>query len=229
MQYFEAEAFFSRLKQVRVLVVGDLMLDEYLWGKTGRISPEAPVPVVDISNQVLRLGGAGNVINNLQALGCRVSVASVVGRDEDGHELCRILKGQSIDTAGIVLAAERTTTRKTRILASNQQMMRIDRECRSEISPDAEQQLIDYVTSADDDFQVILVSDYLKGVLTDHVLETLLAFGRAKDIPVIVDPKGKVYTKYRGATLLTPNRAEAELASGITIDDEVSCCVPESS
>lgn len=222
MQYFEAEAFFSRLKQVRILVIGDLMLDEYLWGKTGRISPEAPVPVVDVASEDLRLGGAGNVINNLQALGCQVSVASVVGADRDGRELCRILDTQGIDTTGIICDAERTTTRKTRILASNQQMLRIDRECRVDILSSAEQSLIDYVTTGDSDFQVILVSDYLKGVLTERVLQALLAYGRKKNIPVIADPKGKDYEKYRGATLLTPNRAEAELATGIQIVDEQS-------
>ena len=222
MQYFEAEAFFSRLKQVRVLVVGDLMLDEYLWGKTARISPEAPVPVVDVNSQDLRLGGAGNVINNLLALGCRVAVAGVVGDDGDGRELCRILAGQAIDTAGIVLDGGRTTTRKTRILASNQQMLRIDRECRAEISAAAERQLIDYATADGNDFQAILVSDYLKGVLTERVLRALIDYGRTKSIPVIVDPKGKDYARYRGATLLTPNRAEAELASGIAIADETA-------
>lgn len=222
MQYFEAEAFFSRLKQVRVLVVGDLMLDEYLWGKTGRISPEAPVPVVDVADEDLRLGGAGNVINNLLALGCQVSAASVVGSDRDGRELCRILAEQKIETEGIILDAERTTTRKTRILSSNQQMLRIDRECREDISSDAEQRLIDYSTADGNDFQVILVSDYLKGVLTEKVLQSVLAYGRDRDIPVIVDPKGKDYGKYRGATLLTPNRAEAELATGRSINDETS-------
>ena len=222
MQHFEAEAFFSRLKQVRVLVVGDLMLDEYLWGKTGRISPEAPVPVVDVNKEDLRLGGAGNVINNLLALGCRVSVASVVGSDGDGRELCRILKDQSIDTDGIVLDTRRTTTRKTRILASNQQMLRIDRECRAEISTTAEQRLIDYATAAGNDFQVILVSDYLKGVLTDQVLGAIISYGKKKNIPVVVDPKGRDYAKYRGASLLTPNRSEAELASGVPIIDETS-------
>jgi len=222
MQYLEAEAAFNRLKQVRVLVVGDLMLDEYLWGKTGRISPEAPVPVVDVNNQDLRLGGAGNVINNLLALGCNVSVASVVGSDGDGRELCRILQEQKIDITGIILDPDRSTTRKTRILASNQQMLRIDRECRSSISAAAEQQLIDYATAGKAEFQVVLVSDYLKGVLTEKVLQSILAYGREQKIPVVVDPKGKDYLKYRGATLLTPNRSEAELATGISIENDES-------
>ena len=219
MHYSEIETFFKQLRQVRILVVGDLMLDEYLWGKTGRISPEAPVPVVDVAADDLRLGGAGNVINNLLALGCRVEVASVVGSDADGAELCTLLKARSLDTAGVIADPARQTTRKTRILASNQQMLRIDRESRTELSEDAEGRLIAFAVSALADVQVVLVSDYLKGVVTERLVQEIIAAARKQDIPVVVDPKGRDYRKYRGATLLTPNRAEAELASGVAISD----------
>ena len=218
----EVESFLSRLGSVRALVIGDLMLDEYVWGKTERISPEAPVQVVDVAREDLRLGGAGNVINNLVALGCQVHVASVLGDDDDGRRLRRMLMEKGVVADGVLLAPGRTTSRKTRILASNQQMLRIDRESREPISPDQEGQLAAYVAMTAGDCQVILISDYLKGVLTEGLLQRIIALGREKGVPVVVDPKGKDYRKYRGATLLTPNRKEAQTASGITIMDETS-------
>ena len=218
----EVESFLSRLGSVRALVIGDLMLDEYVWGKTERISPEAPVQVVDVAREDLRLGGAGNVINNLVTLGCQVHVASVLGDDDDGRRLRRMLMEKGVVADGVLLAPGRTTSRKTRILASNQQMLRIDRESREPISPDQEGQLAAYVAMTAGDCQVILISDYLKGVLTEGLLQRIIALGREKGVPVVVDPKGKDYRKYRGATLLTPNRKEAQTASGITIMDETS-------
>ncbi len=222
MDRIEIEHFLSRLNSVKALVIGDLMLDEYLWGSTERISPEAPVQVVDVVREDLRLGGAGNVINNLVSLGCEVHVASVVGEDEDGRALRKMLNQRAINAQGVFLAPGRKTSRKTRILASNQQMLRIDRESRDAIAPAFEQQLVDYVRSVAGNFQVLLVSDYLKGVLTEGVLRDIIAIGKAEGIPVVVDPKGADYTKYRGATLLTPNRKEAQVASGIQIKDEKS-------
>jgi len=216
------ERFLSRIGQIRALVIGDLMLDEYLWGKTERISPEAPVQVVDISREDLRLGGAGNVINNLMMLGCQVHVAGVLGDDGDGRLLRRLLEEKSVGIQGVFMDGGRTTSRKTRILASNQQMLRIDRESQNPISQEMEVRLTDYVRSATADFQVILVSDYLKGVLSERLLKEIIAIGRQKGIPVVVDPKGNDFLKYRGATLLTPNRKEAQTASQIPIVDEAS-------
>jgi D-beta-D-heptose 7-phosphate kinase / D-beta-D-heptose 1-phosphate adenosyltransferase len=218
----DVENFLNRLKTVRALVIGDLMLDEYLWGKTERISPEAPVQVVDVVREDLRLGGAGNVINNLVTLGCQVHVASVVGDDKDGRYLQEMLKEKKNGTQGIFLVSGRTTSRKTRILASNQQMLRIDRESRDPITPELEGRLAEHVREVADDFQVILVSDYLKGVLTEGLLRQIIATGKEKGIPVVVDPKGTDYRKYYGATLLTPNRKEAQAASQIPIVDEAS-------
>jgi D-beta-D-heptose 7-phosphate kinase/D-beta-D-heptose 1-phosphate adenosyltransferase len=220
MNRHEVENFLGRLPQIRALVVGDLMLDEYLWGKTERISPEAPVQVVDIAREDLRLGGAGNVINNLVTLGCQVHVASVLGDDDDGQRLQGILARKRIVTEGVFLTPGRTTSRKTRILASNQQMMRIDRESREPITAAQEKQLADYVRRHADAFHAILVSDYLKGVLTEGLLQEVIAIGRAKGIPVVADPKGEDFGKYRGATLLTPNRKEAQAAAKIPMTDE---------
>lgn len=218
----DIEDFLSRLSEVRALVIGDLMLDEYLWGKTERISPEAPVQVVDIASEDLRLGGAGNVLNNLVCLGCQVHMASVLGNDNDGQKVRSMLQEREIIVDGVFLAEDRTTSRKTRILASNQQMMRIDRESRDVISSDLEEQLAQYVEKVAESLQIILVSDYLKGVLTESLLQRIIQIGRDKGIPVVVDPKGTDYSKYRGATLLTPNRKEAQAATQIEITDEAS-------
>jgi len=222
MKRSRVEAFLAGLRQVRALVVGDLMLDEYLWGETERISPEAPVQVVDVRREDLRLGGAGNVINNLLTLGCEVEVASVLGNDPDGRLLRERLSAMQVETSGVVQAEGRTTSRKTRVLASNQQMLRIDRESSTPISEEFEERLIAHIGARLGECQVVLLSDYLKGVLTPRLLEAVIEACRKAGVPVVVDPKGADYGKYRGATLLTPNRKEAQLASGVTIRDEAS-------
>jgi len=222
MERKEVESLFSRVGEVKALVVGDLMLDEYLWGKAERISPEAPVQVVDVTREDVRLGGAGNVVHNLVALGCKVVVASVIGGDENGTQLMHAFSGLGVDTAGILEDPLRRTSKKTRVLASHQQIVRIDRETREPLRPEYEQQLCAAITTLAASCQVILVSDYLKGVLTTTVLAAIMAAGRQHGIPVVVDPKGNDYSKYAGATLLTPNRKEAETASGTGIHDVAS-------
>jgi len=218
----QLERFLLRLPELRALVVGDLMLDEYVWGRTERISPEAPVQIVDVEREDLRLGGAGKVINNLATLGCQVEVLGVVGDDADGRRLAARLDERGIDSGGLVFEVGRITTRKTRILASHQQMLRIDREVRAAISAQSEERLLQEVRDRAERCQVILISDYLKGVLTERVTAEIIRIGREQAIPVVVDPKGTDYRKYRGATLLTPNRKEAQLATGITIRDDKS-------
>jgi D-beta-D-heptose 7-phosphate kinase/D-beta-D-heptose 1-phosphate adenosyltransferase len=222
MDRLKVERFLASLSDLRVLVVGDLMLDEYVWGKVERISPEAPVQVVEVYNDDLRLGGAGNVINNLVALGVSVSVASVLGDDADGCLLQQKLERLGVNTGGVVCDAGRTTSRKTRVMANNQQIVRIDRETRLEITTGQIEQLIHHVRAALPACQVILVSDYLKGVLPESFLQAIIAVGREAGVPVVVDPKGSDFRKYRGATVLTPNRKEAQTASGVAIVDEAS-------
>jgi D-beta-D-heptose 7-phosphate kinase / D-beta-D-heptose 1-phosphate adenosyltransferase len=219
MERREVESFFEKAASVRALVLGDLMLDEYLWGKTERISPEAPVQVVEVAREDLRLGGAGNVVNNLVALGCSVSVCSVVGADENAVLLRRAFESKGVDLEGLFEDQERKTSKKTRVIAANQQIVRIDRETKSAIAQHSEQEMIRYLSACSSSFDVIIVSDYLKGVLTPPVLSAVSQIGRSLGIPVVVDPKGSDYSKYRGATLLTPNRKEAEIASGVAITD----------
>ncbi|HZV81101.1 MAG TPA: D-glycero-beta-D-manno-heptose-7-phosphate kinase, partial [Geobacteraceae bacterium] len=218
----DIESFFIRAGAVRALVIGDLMLDEYLWGKAERISPEAPVQVVDVVREDLRLGGAGNVVNNLTALGCQVTVCSVIGADDNGTLLCHVFSGMGVDTSPVFEDPLRRTGKKTRVLAAHQQIVRIDRESKDEISSAFEEKIISFLEREGASFQVFVVSDYLKGVLTPRVLRAVIDTGKRLGIPVVIDPKGIDYAKYRGGTIITPNRKEAEQASRMAITDETS-------
>ncbi|HEY4744385.1 MAG TPA: bifunctional D-glycero-beta-D-manno-heptose-7-phosphate kinase/D-glycero-beta-D-manno-heptose 1-phosphate adenylyltransferase HldE [Desulfuromonadaceae bacterium] len=216
------ESLFNHIADIRCLVIGDLMLDEYLWGKAERISPEAPVQVVDVQREELRLGGAGNVANNLAALGAQVSVCSVVGEDENGTALIEALGRLAIAGDAIVHDPGRRTSRKTRVVAAHQQIVRIDRETRAPLSPDMEERICAWIAANAGTFGVILLSDYHKGVLTQRVIETAVAAARQSGVPILVDPKGSDFARYRGVTILTPNRKEAEIASGMAIRDPES-------
>lgn len=213
------ETLFAHIGNIRCLVVGDLMLDEYLWGRADRISPEAPVQVVDVIREELRLGGAGNVVHNLAALGAQVSVCSVVGGDQNGRELLGQLCHHQIDVSAIFQDPGRRTSRKTRVVAAHQQIVRIDRESREALPAFVEQQLCGWIARHAREFSVLVLSDYNKGVLTSAVIAAAVSEAAKAGIPVLVDPKGTDYTRYSGATLLTPNRKEAEAASGIAITD----------
>jgi len=197
------------------LVIGDLMLDEYLWGDVERISPEAPVQIVNIKSQNHTLGGAGNVVNNLASLGVKVYVASVIGNDTIGTALKNELEKIKVNTDGLFFAADRPTTKKTRVIALNQQMMRLDYETRKEISEDLENKIITYIEDNLPLFDAILVSDYAKGVLTTRILGKIITICKHSNKLILVDPKGKEFTKYKGATAITPNKKEALIASGL--------------
>ncbi|MDZ7833801.1 MAG: D-glycero-beta-D-manno-heptose-7-phosphate kinase [Desulfobacterales bacterium] len=205
---------------ISVLVIGDLMVDEYLWGEVDRISPEAPVPVVNIQRESYTLGGAGNVVNNLVELGAQVSIIGIAGSDQWGHLLLEHLKRLNIDVAGVIQDGGRPTVRKTRIIGANQQMLRIDREDHSPLHQHyfnpIYSRLEEKIPSAD----AVIVSDYGKGLITDHLMESIAAIAQHHQKPVIADPKGMVFTKYTGVTLLTPNKKEAGLAAGIDITDD---------
>ena len=205
----------------KLLVVGDLMIDHYLWGRTDRISPEAPVPVIDVREESEVLGGAGNVINNLVALGAGVEVASVIGADENGERLTRMLKELGVGREALIVEEGRSTTRKSRVIASHQQVIRFDSETRTAIAPRSEERLLQRVRALlERGIDTILISDYGKGVLTDTLTQKLIALAGERGVRVMVDPKGTDYSKYRGATAITPNKKEASEATGITITDE---------
>ena len=210
----------SRFNHCRVLVVGDLMLDEYLWGDVERISPEAPVQIVTVVREDDTLGGSGNVVNNLTALGAQVWPAGVIGTGDDGRMVLEKFEQLKIDTRCIVQDAERPTTRKTRIIAANQHVLRIDREIRKEISPQSYAALVEAVESILEQVDIILVSDYGKGAVTRDLLGRLASSAAQLKKPILVDPKGTDFTKYNGATLITPNKKEAELATKMAIEDD---------
>jgi D-beta-D-heptose 7-phosphate kinase/D-beta-D-heptose 1-phosphate adenosyltransferase len=199
-----------------------MMIDHYLWGGCERISPEAPVQVVDISRETTVLGGAGNVINNLVALGAHVSVSGVIGDDENGVELRTMLSAIGASSEGLITQKGRKTSKKSRIIASNQQILRYDKESKDSIDITSETAITAYVESVLDECDIVILSDYGKGVITDAVALGVITAAKRAGKKVLVDPKGKDYRKYRGAYLLTPNKKEASEATGIVINDEAS-------
>jgi len=206
----------------QILVVGDMMLDHYLWGHCERISPEAPVQIVDIKDESTVLGGAGNVVNNLVALGAKVSVASVIGDDENGALLITMLDKANIDHSLCIKETGRITSRKSRVIASHQQVVRFDSETKRDIAPTSQKTLMENIVAVIEKFDLIILSDYAKGVLTDALCQQIIALAKIAGKRVLVDPKGKDYSKYRGSYLLTPNKKEASEATGITIHDSKS-------
>lgn len=210
----------SNFENCKVLVVGDFMIDEYVWGDVERISPEAPVPVVTVRDQEYTLGGAGNVVNNLYDLGAIVSVAGIAGTGENGKLLVNLLDRLDVDTRGIVRISGRLTTRKTRIIASHQHVLRVDRETKMEISGFAFDTLIKALETEIPKADIVIISDYGKGVVIPAVLSRIIELAWQYNKPTIADPKGKDFSKYFGVTLLTPNKKEAALASGIDIENE---------
>lgn len=211
-----------RFSQCRILVIGDLMIDEYLWGEVDRISPEAPVQIVEVNREEFTLGGAGNVIHNLVVLGADVSAVGVVGVGYDGSLLADLIKKLNVGIEGIIHDPQRPTTRKTRIIASNQHVLRIDRETKKEISANTYELIIKSLENQIPATDMVLVSDYGKGTLTRPLLSRLVDICQKNNKMIIVDPKGLDFTKYSGVTLITPNRKEASLASGVEITDDDS-------
>ncbi len=207
------------MNKSKILVIGDLMIDHYLWGSVNRISPEAPVPVVDIVKETTVLGGAGNVVNNLYALDCEVCVLSVIGDDEAGEELRELFVAIDVDVY-LIEESKRKTSKKSRVIASHSQVARYDNESKEDISSNSEYILYSNFIDICADFDTVLLSDYGKGVLTDSLTAKLIKYANSIDKKVLIDPKGKDYSKYAGAYLLTPNKKEAIEASGVEIKDD---------
>lgn len=208
-----AKALVSRFAQLKVGVVGDVMLDRFVVGRVTRISPEAPVPVVRFEREYSRLGGAANVAQNLTALGAQVALVGVVGRDDAAARLRALLGESGILAEGLVADGARPTVEKVRVVTDrNQQVARIDYERDSDVEPDVERQLVERINSAARGAHALLVSDYLKGTITRPIVEALLRFKQAS-APLVVDPKIPHLDCYAGATLVTPNHHEAETAT----------------
>lgn len=225
----QISALLSRLPQARVVCVGDLMLDRYIEGRVNRLSPEAPIPVLEVQREQAMLGGVGNVLRNLVALGVTAELVAAIGVDRAGRELAALLAQEPHLTPRLVSIPGRQTSVKTRFLAGNQQLLRADRETTDAIADaDSRSLLADAAAALKQvpDAPLVL-SDYGKGVIDDALAAALIDLARAAHRPVVVDPKGRDYGKYRGATLLTPNRLELALATGMpteTDDEVVAAC-----
>ena len=209
-------------KSPKLLVIGDLMIDHYLWGSCERISPEAPVQVVNVKSESAVLGGAGNVINNLNALGAQVDVISVIGGCEISDELKTLLSNINVNSQYLITQKDRITSKKSRIIAAQQQVVRYDRESTDEINSESQKQILDTFNSIITDYDGVLLSDYGKGVLTSDLTQSLISIANKNNKKVLVDPKGLDYSKYKGAYLLTPNKKEASEATQVNIKDDAS-------
>jgi len=221
-QHPKLQRLIQRFPQAGVLVVGDLILDHYIWGKVSRISPEAPVPVVQVHSESLQLGGAANVYNNILALGGKADICGVVGADESGRCLLKELGLRRQGRGGVVIDPARPTTRKTRIVAHNQQVVRFDVERRSDIKQPIQRRIIRYVESRLREISCLVVSDYAKGVVTLPLMTELTRLAALRRIPLVVDPKVEHFSYYKGVTVVTPNHLEAGQAAGLHTDDERS-------
>lgn len=212
------ENLFAQFSDVNVLVIGDLMLDSYVFGRVDRISPEAPVPVVSVQSREDRLGGAANVALNLKRLGGKVEVASVVGNDKSGHDLIELLNAEGISTAGIVTSKDRTTTVKQRIIGNSAQMMRVDEENLNPLYPSEYELMHRWIIENIHRFNIILFEDYDKGVITPDLIHNVVALANQNDIPTVVDPKKNNFLSYKGVTLFKPNLKEIKEGLNLTKD-----------
>jgi rfaE bifunctional protein kinase chain/domain len=201
----------------KVLVVGDLMIDQFIWGSVSRISPEAPVPVVEVTSENFLLGGSANVMNNIFSVGGKVNVTGIIGPDDMGDLLIRNFEEMNIDTMGVIVEKSRPTTVKTRIIARSQQVVRFDKEDKNSVNLSSIGKMLEYVESIGDDLGAIVVSDYSKGIISERLLKGIRELTSGRDIIVCIDPKQNDFSLYQGFDVITPNHHEAGLALGMEI------------
>lgn len=211
---------FDAFKQLNIIIIGDVMLDSYVWGNVERISPEAPVPVVNVIKQEKRLGGAANVALNIQALGANPILCSVIGDDEEANNLEKLLQQQNMTTEGLIRANKRITTVKHRILAGSQQLLRIDSEIDTPIQEQESTILVEKIKQLATKAHAIIFEDYDKGVLTAKNIEQIISFANQHNIPTIIDPKKRNFWAYRNSTLFKPNLKELREGLKMEIDVE---------
>lgn len=212
----------ERFPQKHIVVIGDVILDHYIWGDVSRISPEAPVPVVEVRDENFRLGGAANTVANIRSLGGEVDVISVVGKDENSNKLQNMLSCIGANISGVLEDDKRPTITKTRVMARSQQVVRIDRESKREVDGKEKEKIICSAESAIDKADAVIFSDYDKGVVSKELLEFVFSKAKKRNMPVIVDPKERNFWNYKGATVVTPNLKEASAPLGVNITDEES-------
>ncbi len=213
----------NRQKLPTILVIGDLMVDHYIFGSATRLSPEAPVPVVNVKSESTTPGGAANVAQNLISLGAKVMLAGLVGNDVQGEQLKNILNSENISTDAIVTDESRPTTVKTRVMAGSHQLVRIDREINDAVNSSLEEELLNKLSESIENADIVIFSDYNKGLFSQSLTQRLLEVSKLKGKKVVVDPKGLNYAKYKGAYLIKPNRKELTEAAKFekikTVDD----------
>jgi len=210
------------INRVNVLVIGDIMLDHYIYGDCNRISPEAPVQVVEVKREEYTLGGAGNVLKNLRAFNAEATIISVVGADQNAHVINEHLAKTGITHYGVVKDEQRCTTIKSRVLAARHQLVRLDREIIEPINDEIVSQMMSLINNDIKKYDIVLLSDYNKGVLSINFLKQIFEVCRAAGVKTVIDPKGNDFSKYKGANIIKPNKKEATIASGIIIKDQAS-------
>jgi D-glycero-beta-D-manno-heptose-7-phosphate kinase len=203
----------EKIKNKSVAIVGDIMLDRYFWGTVSRVSPEAPVPVIDIESETYHLGGAANVANNLQSLGVKPLLCGVVGSDNSGKKFVDIAKENGILTDGLFCDSKRPTTIKTRIIGNNQQIARLDRELRNPLSKEGEEHILNVLKNYGE-LSGLIFQDYNKGALTEFLIREITEFAKENNIPIFIDPKFENFFSFKHATVFKPNRKEAQQALG---------------
>ena len=222
MNVEELKEMIEHFGKTHVLVIGDLMLDKFIQGTVSRVSPEAPVPVVDVVSEIFRPGGAANAISNIRALGGNVIAVGVIGDDWNGRKLIDLLKQDGVDTKCIIVSKERPTTVKTRIIAEQQQIVRIDREKRNAIDNEETKTILDFLNKKINDVDAILISDYDKGAVTNGLLGSLIPLAKKFGKPVIVHPKVAHFLDYKGVTIINSNLERASAVTGISQINETS-------
>lgn len=218
----ELAKYIDKFPDTKILVLGDIIVDEYIWGEVTRISPEAPVPVVDITQETKMLGGAANVINNIASLGGRPVLCGVTGDDPMGREILEKIKKLGLTTEGIILLSDRPTSIKTRVVAHNQQVVRFDRERRSQVPSETIGRILDFIGQMRDSLHAVIVADYGKGVISGELMTGLRDLVRDSEVVVAVDPKTGNFDYYHGIDVITPNHHEAGAFCQMEIVDEKS-------
>ncbi len=211
-----------KFSSARILVIGDIIVDKYIWGKVNRISPEAPVPIVNVEKETFSWGGAANVAQNIKSLGGGVALAGALGNDSIGQRLLADLKEKQVDCQSIIVDCERPTTLKTRIIAHSQQVVRVDYEVKRELGPSVQQELVAGILNVIPAIQAVVISDYAKGVVSPRLINDIINTAHENRIPVIVDPQVTHFKHYKKVTVITPNHLEAGQMSGIDIVDDAS-------
>ena len=212
----DVKQLFDSFSKLRVLIIGDVMLDSYIWGSVDRISPEAPVPVINVKKKDFRLGGAANVALNIASLGATPVLCALVGNDEDGRKLLQRLDENKMPKDGIVVSSDRPTTVKTRVIASHQHVVRVDEESDKEANVDEENLLLERIQKLLPDCDVVIFEDYDKGVIISTIINKTVELARSKNIPTVVDPKKRNFLLYTGVTLFKPNLKE--LREGLKVE-----------